>query len=221
MDHSVIFDGKHTWDDWHLIPASRPTIAQPKIKTQYVEIPGVGSSEDFSELLSGHPVYSNRSGDLEFVVLHDYWNSWEKTRTTIANHLTGRNMQVILEDDPDYYYYGRCSLDEYRSEANYSRIIISYTLKPFKHLLEIPSNLKNLYVSGSRTVSVNGTAAYESPTFIVSGSSSGLNVSMGGTSIHLINGSTKDSRIVFGPGSHSLTFQGTGTVTIDYREGVL
>lgn len=221
MDHSVTFDGKHSWNDWHLIPTSRPTIAQPKLKTQYVDIPGVGSSEDFSELLSGHPIYSDRTGSMEFVVLHDYWKSWDETRTTIANHLTGRNIQVVLDDDPTHFYYGRCSLDEYRSDPDYSRVVIDYTFKPFKHLLEIPSNFRNITVSGEKNVTINGTVAYESPTFIVSGSESGLYVSLEDVWIYLSNGSTKDSRLILGPGPHSLRFQGIGTVTIDYREGVL
>lgn len=221
MDHSVTFDGKHTWNDWHLIPASRPTIAQPKLRTQYVDIPGVGSSEDFSELLSGHPIYGDRTGNMEFVVLHDYWSSWDETRTTIANHLYGKNMQVVLDDDPEHYYFGRCILDEYRSEPSYSRIVISYTFKPFKYLLEIPSEFKNLSVSGEKTITIRGTPAYDTPSFIVSESDLGLYVIEGDRWVHLPNGTTKDPRIVLGPGDHELRFQGTGKVTVDYREGVL
>lgn len=221
MDHSVTFDGKHTWNDWHLIPTSRPTIAQPKLKTQYVDIPGVGSSEDFSELLSGHPIYGDRTGDMEFVVLHDYWPSWDDTRTEIANHLYGKNIRVILDDDPTHYYFGRCSLDEYRSDPYYSRVIINYTFKPFKYLIDVPSNFKNLKVDGNLTISVKGTPAYDTPSFVVSGSPSGLYVVEGDNWVHLPNGTTTDPRIVLGPGTHQLKFQGTGTVTVDYREGVL
>lgn len=221
MDHSVTFDGKHSWNDWHLIPVSRPTIAQPQLKTQYVDIPGVGGSEDFSELLSGHPVYSNRTGSIEFVVLHDYWDSWDETRTTIANHLAGRNMQVILDDDPTHYYYGRCNLDEYRSDPFYSRISINYTFRPFKHLLETKPEWKEIEVLGEKAIKINGTVAYESPVFIVTGSDLGLYVSLNDSWLHLPNGRTSDPSIVLGPGSHSLIFRGTGTVTVDYREGVL
>lgn len=221
MEHSVTFGGKHTWNDWHLIPASRPTIVQPKLKTQYVDVPGLGSSEDFSELLSGHPIYSDRTGDMEFVVLHDYWDSWDETRTTIANHLTGKNMQVILDDDPTHYYYGRCYLDEYRSEPNYSRIVINYTLKPFKYMLEIPKELRNINVNGEKTITIRGTASYDSPAFIVSGSSSGLYISFDDLWFHAPNGETMDSRIVASPGEHKIRFQGVGTVTVNYKEGVL
>ena len=42
MYHSITFDNeKNTWDDWHLIPSSRPLVAPPSIKSNYVDVAGV------------------------------------------------------------------------------------------------------------------------------------------------------------------------------------
>lgn len=218
----MIFDGKNTWDDWHLIPSSRPVIEQPKLRTNYVEIPGVGGTVDISDLLSGHPIYSDREGSIEFVVVHDYWDSWEDTRTEIANHLAGRVIDVILEDDPLYFYRGRCDLEEYRSEESYSRINVYYRLEPFKRLVELPSDQQNIQINHMRAVNIRGSVSYDSPIFVVSGAGdSGLYVGSRDDWIHLPNGETKDDRIKLGPGSNPLVFRGYGTVTIDYRRGLL
>ena len=226
MYHSVIFDGKNTWDDWHLIPTSRPVIAQPDPITNYVDIPGVGGALDISELLSGHPIYADREGSMEFVVLHDYWKSWETTRTEIANHLANRMMKIVLEDDPSYFYQGRCEMEEYRSEKDYSRVVFSYKLEPFKRPIEIPSNLKNAVVNQSPTAvrlfPITGTIAYDSPIFEVSGASEiGMRVSLGNAWGVLYNGSNRIPEIKLGPGQNVLQFCGNGTVTINYRGGVL
>lgn len=222
MYHSVTFDGKNSWDDWHLIPTSRPVISQPKPITNYLDFPGVGGALDISELLSGHPIYSNREGSIEFVVMHDYWSSWEVTRTEIANHLVNKVMEIVLEDDPLYFYTGRCYLDEYRSEPDYSRVIIEYNLEPFKRLVEIPKEQLNLQVMDVRAINIQGSISYDSPTFIVSNAGdSGLYVGNKDQWIHLPNGETKDDRIELGPGSNPLVFRGSGTVSIDYRRGLL
>lgn len=222
MYHSVTFDGKNSWDDWHLIPTSRPSIAQPDLKTNYVEIPGVGGSVDISDLLSGHPVYNDRKGNLEFIVMHDYWSSWETTRTEIANHLGGRTIDLVLEDDPSNYYRGRCFLKSYDS-ADWSKVTIEYTLNPFKRLVEIPSHLKNIKVTTiARLVPITGSLAYDVPTFHVTGAGdSGMYVVFKDAWYHLSNGANYVPEIEIGPGEVVLGLYGPGTVTIDYRRGLL
>lgn len=222
MYHSVTFDGKNSWDDWHLIPTSRPVIDQPKLQENYLEIPGVGGTIDISELLSNHPIYSDREGAIEFAVLHDYWRSWEETRTEIANHLAGRVIDVILEDDPSYFYHGRCELERYSSEKDYSRVEIRYHFEPFKRLIDLPENQIEIRVANLRAINIQGSVSYDSPTFIVSeAGDSGLYVGDKDEWIHLPNGKTTDDRIKLGPGSNPLVFRGNGVVTIDYRRGLL
>ncbi len=40
MYHSITIGNKNTWDDWHLIPATRPLFNPPTVKTNMVNIPG-------------------------------------------------------------------------------------------------------------------------------------------------------------------------------------
>lgn len=224
--HSVTFDGKNSWDDWHLIPTSRPVIAQPERFTNYIEVPGVGGRLDASDLLSGHPIYSDRTGSLEFAVMHDYWSSWERTRTEISNHLSGRIIKVILEDDASYYYQGRCVLNEYLSEKDYSKVVIDYVFDPFKREVDLPVRFKNIQVNTTGTsvwlVPVTGTVAYDTPSFEVSNApDEGLYVAYEDVWVHLKNGINYDSRIQVGPGNHGFSFKGKGTITINYRGGLL
>lgn len=65
MYHSVFFGGKNTWDDWHIVPSSRPVIKPPTKKTNYLDIPGADGNLDLSEALTGYPVYNNREGSIE------------------------------------------------------------------------------------------------------------------------------------------------------------
>lgn len=143
MYHSITFGdissgaivGKNTWTDWHLIPSSRPTVAQAPVTTNYISIPGKEDGPiDFSTYLTGSIQYGNRSGTFEFLVDngHEYW---EDIRYKIVNYLHGKELKMVLEDDPSYYYKGVFTLNEWKSESWNSSISINYILEPYKYLI--------------------------------------------------------------------------------------
>lgn len=144
MYHSITFGNKNTWDDWHLVPASRPTFSMPPLQERYVDIPGLNGPVDLTEAITGYPVYGNRTGSFEFIVMNDWYEAdgrlvrgnWQYRYSEIANYLHGQHMQAQLEDDPEYYYEGRFKLAEWRSEKDYSRISIEYNVGPYKTAVE-------------------------------------------------------------------------------------
>ena len=138
MYHSITFGDKNTWTDWHLVPSSRPVINPPKPKVQYVDIPGADGSIDITESLAGRPVFEDREGSLDFIVLNDfnvdnYNYNWIDVYTSIMQYLHGRRMKMILEDDPNYYYDGRFTVNSWKSDQNNSTITIDYRVSPYKY----------------------------------------------------------------------------------------
>jgi len=127
----LLLNGVNTWDEWHLIPSSRPTIAMPGVSEKYIEIPGRDGSIDLSDWLAGRPIYGDRQGSLEFYHQNGY-EDWETVRRAMAHYFHGRTLKMILEDDPAYYYEGRFKLNEWKSEASHSKVVIDYRLKPYK-----------------------------------------------------------------------------------------
>ena len=131
MYHSITFGNKNTWDDWHLIPASRPVFAPPSVKFKYVDVPGLDGELDLTTVLSGVPLYTNRTGSLKFIVANDYL-TWDETYATIMSYLHGQPMRAVLEDDFLFVYTGRFSVNEWRSDKQYSLIVINYSIDPYK-----------------------------------------------------------------------------------------
>ena len=116
--HSMTFGDKNTWDDWHLVPTSRPTFSFPSIKTQSVDIPGANGKIDLTEALTGYPAYNNRTGSFEFMVVNTDQSlsvdssegysaasttQWQQVYSKIANYLHGQDMQLTYGDDPGWY----------------------------------------------------------------------------------------------------------------------
>ena len=141
MYHSVKFGDKNTWDDWYLIPNSRPIFTPPEQKTNYLDIPGGNGSLDMSEILTHYPVYNNRTGSFTFKIMNDGAASYpecnprklDDTYSRIMAHLHGKRMQAVLEDDDQYFYIGRFHVEGITPGPDWSTIEIGYNVDPYKY----------------------------------------------------------------------------------------
>ena len=126
---------KNTWDDWRLIPLSPPIFSVPRLKESYIDIPGMNGIIDLSNQLSGYPVYSNRTGSIEFYAINENWNEdyWSKIYGEISNFFDDSfEIYAILDDDKSYYFKGKFYLNDVKSDKVSSKIVISYNIYPFK-----------------------------------------------------------------------------------------
>lgn len=158
MYHSLTFgegdSAKNTWDDWHLIPTSRPVINLPELKKQQISIQGGNGVIDLTSALTGYPNYENRKGSVEYLVMHSgmlsdadgfaYNNNsksaWSGIYSEIANYLHGKYFYMTYEDEPGFYYKGRFSVGNWEPGEEYSKLTIEYDLEPFKYSVTDTSN---------------------------------------------------------------------------------
>lgn len=135
MYHSITFGEKNTWDDWHLVPSSRPVFSPPEQKLMQIDIPGGDGILDMSESLTGYPIYNNRKGSIEFIVmLGDNYGDWSTRYSDIMDYLHGRTRRAVLEDDKEFFYEGRFTVSDWTSnnDGTGSRITIDYDIAPYK-----------------------------------------------------------------------------------------
>lgn len=234
MYHSITLGDKNTWDDWHLIPKSRPLFNPPSVKTNYIEIPGGDGSLDLTTALAGRPVYKNRTGAWEFYVENGF-KDWTVLYSEIMTYLHGKKLKAILEDDPDYYYEGRFAVNAWKSDPNWSIITIDYEVGPYKRSLlaagndwlwdtfnfetDVIRSYENLPVSGSLTVVVVGDSMPVPPTIVAS--VAGMTVTYNGDTYTLNKGSNYISELEIREGENTFIFGGTGSITILYERGRL
>ena len=228
--HSVTFGDKNSYDEWRMVPTSRPVITPPAVKKKTLEIPGANGVLDISSSLTGFPVYENRTGSIEFVVLNDWdyngvaeaaadvetgptaiydhykydrfrwidewyeaiktirigdrfvldlnikptkkpaWATgyhWEHIYHEILGYLHGEQMRLALEDEPGYFYTGRMSVNDWKSDKDHSKITINYDLQPYRYgniastddWLWDPFNFEKDYITKNKyaDIQVNGT----------------------------------------------------------------
>lgn len=234
MYHSITIGDKNTWDDWHLIPATRPLFNPPTVKENMVNIPGGDGVLDLTASLAGRPTYNNRTGSWTFYVQNGF-KDWSTLYSEIMVYLHGQTFKAILEDDPAYFYEGRFSVNQWKSDKDYSQIVINYNVGPYKKEInntgsdwlwdpfnfetDIIRNYKNLSVLTSLTVVVEGDMMDSIPVIIAS--ASGMQVTYEGKTYSLSKGANTIPQIVLHSGENTLVFTGQGTITIENTGGRL
>lgn len=232
--HSVNFGDKNSWDDWYLIPASRPEFREPEGKSQWMDIPGhVHNKRDITYAVVPYPTYKNRTGSFTFIVDNDHGN-WADRYNEIGNYLHGKRMRCILDDDPNFFYEGLFKINQWQSNKDWSQIVIDYNVDPYKKEVVgslddwlwdpfvfatgIINNGKNISVNGSATVTFTARQERLAPTFIAS---SQMQVLMNGMIFVIPAGTSRNPMMALQPGDNTMVIHGNGTVSIDYRGGML
>ena len=130
--HGVTFGTKHSFRTWGLMLKSRPSISPPKPKTKLIQVPGSDTVIDLTESLTGGEVkYEPREIKCVFCVLGGRPN-WSAVYSAILNEIHGRRLQIIMDDDPNYYYIGRVNVDQWESEEATATVVITAEVEPYK-----------------------------------------------------------------------------------------
>lgn len=151
--------GKNTWTDWRLVPARRPHVAFPSVKTEYMDTSssylgmGVGGSYDSSNATKY--TFQDRSGEWEFYTDSDYYRendtTWADHISEIANYLQGVPVYVVLSDDSAWYYQGLVTV-QYDPNKDESKVTFTYVLDPYKYSIfdDSSSQEDSTYAFGER-----------------------------------------------------------------------
>ena len=240
--HSINIGNKNTWDDWHLVPTSRPLVSPPSVRTNIIDIPGSSEIIDLTEFLAGRPTYGNRSGSWEFIVINSKqlipnssYGEWYNRYSTIMDYLHGQSFDIILDDDPGYYYTGRLSVNDWNSAKGNSLITINYNVDPYKRDIRTangnwlwdPFNFetgvarayKNLIVRNTLTITYIVDVADPIP--LIQCSANGMTVAHGGTTYSLRKGINTMNEMHLAEGNNTLVFTGNGYVSIEVIGGIL
>lgn len=138
----VKFGGIHSYNEWGLI-LSEKEIKSPKPKTTEIEIEGSDGVLDYTEFFGGVK-YENRSLSFTFRKANIAPADFLALYSEVQNALHGKKMQVILDDDPEFYYYGRVSINEWKSNKRIGEIVIEVDAEPYKYKINRTSQTAGL-----------------------------------------------------------------------------
>lgn len=211
----IMFGNKHSYKDFGLILTDMQIPAAAPI-TNYINIPGRDGLLDASEEL-GEIKFNDRDCKFSFVV-DNYKNSlsFEEIKTEISNYLNGKTMKVILDEDKDYYYYGRLSIDNHSKKGYLKQIIVAAKFEPYK--LKTEETTVSATVSGETTVVCENERMSVVPTITMDAD---FTLTFGDITIPADAGTHIFPDIKFTEGTNEIICSGYGNITFTYQEGAL
>lgn len=210
----VTFGTKHSYKDFGLILSSK-TIGLPDLKTETQDVPGMDGELDLTDAITDDVKFKNRKLSFTFTVI-DPVKQFFIVLSEVTNFLHGKRLRVVMDDDKNFYYEGRCKVNQFKTDKRTATIIIDCDVEPFK--TEINSYVNEVKVSGSATINLINRRKIVSPTFTCT---SAMTVSFNSSTYSIPKGTTTVLDIRLQEGDNYVTFRGTGTVTIQYKGGSL
>ena len=106
----ITFGTYHSYDDFNLLLTSKE-VAAPKVKTIEIDVPGADGALDLTEFF-GEPKYENVTHKFKFSTIVPQ-SEFLTLFSTIKNAIHGKMQRIILDDDPLFYYVGRCFVSSF------------------------------------------------------------------------------------------------------------
>ena len=241
--HDYLVDptiGKHTYTNFGLRMVSM-YIPMPKTKTQFVDLPFASGSLDMTEA-GGVIPYADREGlNFEFVYFGDLMH-WPTMIHDLGNYLHGKKLYMIPDNDLEHYYVVRLELDSEKTYKHTNKVVLSGTAEPYKYILNDSTTpwmwdpfsfvdgeitaISEVVVNGTTTATIAAGGLPNCPSFIVTQAGAGLGVVYNTNPPRTLymqrTGTYRFPQIkAGGPTATTLTFVGSGRITISYRKKFL
>jgi phage-related protein len=106
-------------------------IGAPHVKTNLIEIEGADGSIDLTDFF-GEPKYGDVTHKFTFntiVPRNDFLSHYSQ----VKNALHGKKMRIVLDDDPAFFYVGRCYVSSFTNEKNIGTITVECECEAYKY----------------------------------------------------------------------------------------
>lgn len=127
LDENGYVNAESLYDMFKLIPEEGFGIEPPEVRSESIDIPGAMGSRSLVNFLTGYPVFTNRQGNLSFI-------SFDQSPTIMSRIYRlfhGRELNLVMPNNPDYFYTGMFEVTKYSIESDYVEVTLQYNLQPY------------------------------------------------------------------------------------------
>lgn len=204
-------------------------LGKAEVRTSTLEIPGRNGALDLTEAVTGYPVYKNARHKLTFDFEDGNYDAWIAKSSRLRGKIHGRRLPVVLGNDA-FYYDARISVDTAKLNKCYSQITVELDAEPYKLAIKSslddwewdPFNFEEDVIREYKDVAVPSTLIIVGgvmPTGCIFHCSGNVSVEYEGITCDLPEGISAVPDILITEGEHAMKFTGSGTVSVEYREG--
>lgn len=207
----IKFGNYHSYDDFSLI-LSQKTMGTPSPKVETIDIPGGDGVLDLTDFF-GEVRYNNRNLSFDFSTMVPH-EQFMDLFSRVQNALHGQRMQIVLDDDAEWYYTGRITVSEWKAERNIGKLTIDCDCEPFKTRHGDTVIFQAVEGTEAAVILPNGIKPVV-PIIDITGN---INLTFGTNFWALSEGRYELPAVKLMNGENSILVEGTGTATFTYRE---
>jgi len=209
----VSFLGFHSYRDLHILLTGKE-IGSPEVKRQTIDIEGADGELDYTDFF-GEPKYTNAQHRFDFESIQP-WNEQLSQFTDIKNKIHGKKGRIVLDNDPSFFYVGRCFVSAYKNEVTIGRISIECDCEPYKYKMQ--PTIMSVTIDGTQTIILTNARKRAVPTITTT---SDMTISFGEGIWTNRAGTFTIPELELVEGENLVTVTGTGTITFTWQEAVL
>jgi phage-related protein len=213
MTKGITFGNVHSYTDLKLILTSKE-IGSPAVKTNKVDIPGADSALDLTDYF-GEPKYEDVTHKFEFTTIEPQ-SDFLTQYSTIKNAIHGKKVRIILDDDPTFFYLGRCFVSSFTDEKGIGTISVECECEPYKY--KLTATVVTQTVSGTKVITLTNSRKRAVPEITTTAA---MTFVFGDGSWAKAAGTFAIPELELVQGTNRVTVTGTGNVSFTWQEGDL
>ena len=132
--NSVTIGGYNSYTEWGLLLKEEPKVSPPELQSYFVDIHGLDGRLDLTDGLYGGRRYKPREIKMQFFSCAPK-AQWPGLEDDLMEKLHGSELQIIMEDDPGYYFLGRVSVAAERGRHTLS-VTVTANVNPYKTAID-------------------------------------------------------------------------------------
>lgn len=196
---------------------------EPPLMENFVDVPGryKGPLDMSTALTDGIPTYGSRELSVTLESSEGDRAAREARISDMVNRLNGKVVHIVHPDHPRHYAVGRLKIQTLYSDLAHSAVQVTGTCEPWLYaddetvlLLQATNEAQTIRIRNSGVMPVQ-------PLISVGGESVSFSLRYGEKNWVLSEGEYMLPDMLLTPGYHEITFSGTGTARITYREAVI
>lgn len=152
----IIFGTLHSYNDLRLILESKE-MGAPEVKVNKIDIPGADSALDLTDFF-GEPKYDDVKHKFTFTSIEPQ-DTFLTQFSTIKNAIHGKKVRIILDDDPSFFYMGRCFVSSFTNDKGIGTVSVECECEPYKYNVQetvvsatLDGTTKNMYDTSKITL---------------------------------------------------------------------
>ena len=212
----VTFGNLHSYRDLKLIIGPKE-IGAPSVKKNLVEIEGADGFLDNTDFFGG-PKYGEATHVFPFTAIvprSDFLSHY----SYVKNALHGQKLRIVLDDDPSFYYVGRCYVSKFTAPNGVGIISVECECEPYKY--KTTQTVVTRAVDGVEVVTLTNARKRAVPEVTITTATS-LNIVYQAYNVwDLGSGSYTLPELELVEGENNVTVTGVGNITFAWQEAML